>query len=159
LDPFSFVSKWLWAICIVMSFVNAAIVKSRVAPHIRANPDLEEGYRAIIKGMLIWTNVPFVVLGIRCIAGKIPSFFDIWRPRDGNPYIIAFYVSVALTWILGTNWIVFRGGAEMIVKHPGVMNVNVKSPRVVILLWFLSVAGGIAGFLLLYYQVIPMPPS
>jgi hypothetical protein len=60
-------------------------------------------------------------------------------------------------WILGTNWIVFRGGAEMFVKHPGVLNFNVKSPRTVIVLWFPSVAGGIVGFLIVYYQNIPFP--
>ena len=158
MDPFLFVSKWFWVMCIAASFVNAAIMKSKVAPYIVARPELEAGYRAIIRGMLIWGNLPVVVLGFGCVLGKIPSFFSIFRPRDGNPYVIAFYASLFLIWILGTNWIIFRGGAEMIVKHPGVLNFNVTSPRIVILLWLLSMAGGIAAFILAWYQVIPTQP-
>jgi hypothetical protein len=158
-NPVDFIAKWFWAVCIVMSFVNAAIMKYRAAPYIRANPELADGYRTIIKGMLLWGDIPFAVLGIGCLTGRIPSIFYIFRPRDGDPYVIAFYVSVLLTWILGANWIIFRGGAEMLVKHPGVLNMNLKSPRIVILLTLLSLAVGIMWFLLMYFQVFPMPPT
>jgi hypothetical protein len=157
MNPFDFISKWFWAVCIVLSFVNAAIMKFRARPYIQANPELADGYSKIINGMLVWGDIPWVILGIGCVTGKVPSVFYLFRPRDGNPYVTAFYASALLIWILGTNWIVFRGGAEMFVKHPGVLNFNVKSPRTMILLWFLSVAGGIVGFLIVYFQNIPFP--
>jgi hypothetical protein len=141
----------------VLSLVNAAIMKYRAARYIRANPELEAGYRAIIKGMLVWGDIPFVVMGIGCVFGKIPSVFYFFRPHDGNPYVVAFYVVVVLEYILGTNWIVFRGGAAMLVKHPGVLNIEATSPRMVIFLWVVSCVGGIVGFILFYYQIIPMP--
>ena len=161
MNPFFFITRWFWALCIVMSFVNAAIMKYRAAPYIRANPELEAGYRTIISGMLIWGDIPFIVMGIGCVVGKIPSVFFFFQLHDGNPYVIAFYVSIFLTWILGANWIIFRGGAEMLVKHPGVLNVNLKSPRTVTFLTLLSLAVGITWFLLIYFQVfrMPVPPG
>jgi hypothetical protein len=158
MNPFLFLSKFFWAICIVVGFANAAIYRSRARRHIQAHPELEEGYRTIIKGFVFWTSIPWVVMGIGCVFGGVPSVFHYFRPRDRNPYVLAFYASIFLIDLAGTNWLLFRGGAETLVSHPGIFNVTVKSKRWVIFWWFLSLAGSLVGFLILFLSDIPLPP-
>jgi hypothetical protein len=155
---FATFGKWFWAICIFVAFLNARTFQSRAHPHIQAHPELEEGYRTLTKGFLFWGNLPWVVMGIGCIFGGVPSVFDFFHPRDGNPFVLAFYFSVLLVWILGTNWLLFRGGAEMLVKHPGILNVDFKSPRTIVLFWFLCLAGGIVAVIMLFFGSMPLPP-
>jgi len=155
---FAIFGKWFWAIGIFFSFLNARTFQSRARPHIQAHPELEEGYRTLIKGYLTWGNLPLVVMGVGCTFGGVPTFFDFFRPHDRNPFVLAFYFSILLVWILGTNWLLFRGGAEMLVKHPGFLNIYFKSPRSIVLLWFLSIAGGVFAFIMLSSGDIPLPP-
>jgi hypothetical protein len=159
MNPFLFLTKWFWAVCIAVSFINARMFQARARRHALDNPQLSEGYRAIIKGFVMWGNLPWVVMGIGCVFGGVPSVFDFFRPRDGNPFVLAFFASVILVWVLGTYWLVFRGGAEMLVKHPGLFNVDLKNPKVVKLYWFLCLAGGVAGMILMFSGVIPLAPQ
>jgi hypothetical protein len=149
--------KWFWAIAIFFSFLNTRIFRFRARPHIQAHPELEAGYRTLIKGYLTWGNLPWVVMGIGCTFGGIPSVFYFFRPQDRNPFVLAFWFSILLLWILGTNWLLFRGGAEMLVKHPGILNFHFKSPRTILFFWFFSIAGGVVAFLIFVSQDIPLP--
>lgn len=154
---FAIFGKWFWAICILVTFANALTFWSRARKHIQANPELEGGYRSLIKGFLFWGNVPWVIMGIGCVVGGVPSVFSYFRPRDGNPYVLAFFASIFLIWLLGTNWIVFRGGAEMLVKYPGFLSFDIKSPRIVVVFWLACLTGGILGTILIFTQNI-VPP-
>jgi hypothetical protein len=129
----------------------------RARKHIAARPELEPGYRSFVKAFLIWGNLPWIVMGIGCVFGGIPSVFAYFRPRGGNPYVIAFYASVVLFWLLSTNWIVFRGGAEMLATHPGILNLNFKNPRTVMVLWFLCLGAGILGVVFACFRDLPFP--
>jgi hypothetical protein len=157
MNPFFFISKFFWAICIVLGFANAAIYRFRAGPHIQAHPELAEGYRAIIKGLVGWTSIPWVVMGIGCVFGGVPSVFHYFRPQDGNPYVLAFFASILLICLMGTNWLLFRGGAEMLVQHPGIFNVSFKNKRWAIFWWFLCLACTLVGFLILLSSDISLP--
>jgi len=158
--PFLFivVTKWFWATCIVVTFINAAIFRVRANQNISANPDLRQGYRTLVVGFVTWGNLPWVVMGIGSVFGGVPSVFNYFRPRDGNPFVLSFLASVVLVWVLGTYWIVFRDGAEMLVKYPGLLNINLKSRRAVMIYWFLSLAGGLVGIVIMFSRDIPLPP-
>jgi hypothetical protein len=158
--PFLFIvlTKWFWAVCVAGSFIQAAIFQTRARQHIRANPDLRQGYRTLITGFVTWGNLPWVVMGIGCVFGDVPSVFSYFRPRDGNPFVLSFLASVVLVWVLGTYWIVFRDGAGMLVKYPGLLNMNLKSRRAVMIYWFLSLAGGLVAIVIMFSRDIPLPP-
>jgi hypothetical protein len=158
MELFVLITKWFWAICIITTFINVAIYRSRASRQIQAHPELEEGYRALIKGFAIWGSLPWVVMGVGCVFGGVPSVFYFFRPRDGNPFVLAFIASVFLEWVLGTYWLIFRGGAQMLVKHPGMFNWNLKTPRMVIFFWFLSLAGGIFAVVMMFSKDFPLPP-
>ncbi len=80
-----------------------------------------------------------------------------FNPKEGNPYVLAFFASVFLIWILGGYWILFRGGARELVNHPGILSYDIKSPAIIKLIWIVSVLGGIIAVVMMYTQNIPIP--
>ena len=158
MESFNIISKWFWALCILVMFINGAIFKFRAQKHIKLNPDLEKGYAKIIKGFVMWGNIPWVVMGIGCTVGGVPSVWHYFNPKEGNPYVFAFFASVFLIWFLGSYWILFKGGALELVNHPGMFNYDIKNPTIIKLIWIACLIGGIAGVLMMYTQNIPLPP-
>jgi hypothetical protein len=156
---FTFVTKWFWAVFIVVTLANAGFFRLRARRHIQENPDLADGYAKIFRGFVIWGNIPWIVMGVGCLFGGVQSVFELFRPRDGNPFVLAFFASVFLLWALGTFWLFFRGGAEMLVKHPGLLNVDFKSPLRLKLFWLLCLAGQILGVIMMFTWDIPVPPQ
>ena len=113
-----------WIVAIVVTCANAAYYKHRSKYYIEANPDLAEGYSKLIKGYLFWFNIPWVVMVIGCTIGGIPSVFQYFNPQDGDPYVLAWFGSVFLIWMLGTYWLLFMNGAEALAKHPGLVQIR-----------------------------------
>ena len=151
MDLFNFFDKWFWAIFILGTILNAAIFWNRARPRIAANPTLYDGYRSLFKGYLFWGILPWVVMGVGCVSGAVRSMFDYFRPRDGNPYVLAFFGVVILEWLLLANWLLVKGGAQKLVDHPGLANVQFKATRGVILYWALCQLGGIVGVLWMFF--------
>lgn len=152
---FTAIDKWFWAAAIGITCLNAVIFHVRAKRLIREHPDLADGYTAIVRGTLIWGNIPWIIMGIGCLVGGVPSASHFIHPEDGNPFVLAFDGSIFLLWCLGTFWLFFRGGAEMLVKHPGLLSTDFGSPRSVKLFWLLCLAGVILGIGLTYIMDIP----
>ncbi len=91
------------------------------------------------------------------MIGRIPSVFDFFQPKNGNPYVLAFHASALLEMLLAANWIIFRGGAEMLVKHPGILNGDFRSPRTVKLLAAAFLASGLTAETIMFLNLIPLP--
>ena len=157
MDQFDMLGKWFWVVFIVVTFANAAIFKFRSIKQVKVNPDLSEGYSKVIKGFVLWCNIPLLIMGLGCTIGGVPSVFHYFNPKSCNPYILAFFGSIFLIWCLGTYWLLFRDGAEILVKHPGMFNFDFKNPTMVKLFWFACLAGGILGVVMMFTQDIPMP--
>ena len=151
------IGRWFWAVCIAVTLLNAAIFRARANRRIEEHPELEEGYGKIIKGFVIWTGLPWIVMGVSCTVGDVPTVLHYFRPRDGNPFVIAFFASAFFIYGLGTYWLFARNGAEMLTRHPGLFNFDFTSPRMVKLFWLLLVMGGIAAFLAMVLLDIPLP--
>jgi hypothetical protein len=150
-------TKWFWAVCIAATLLNAGIFRFRARRHIRGNPALADGYATLIRGFVLWGNIPWVVMGVGCLLGGVPSIDHFLRPREGNPFVLAFFASVFLVWVLGTYWLLFRGGAEMLVEHPGLLNMDFRSPLMVKLFWLLCLAGGIVAVTVMFATEVPWP--
>ena len=109
---FETMTRYFWVVAIIVTGINVAILKARSIRHIKANPELSDGYATILRGYLIWMNIPWIVMGIGCTVGGVPTGLHYFRPQDGNPYVLAWFASVFMLWIAGTYWLLFRGGAE-----------------------------------------------
>ena len=112
MEWFAALGKWFWLVCILVTCLNGAIFWMRAKKKIQQIPNSANGYRTIIRGFVTWGNLPWVVMGVGCTIGGVPSVWHYFNPRGGNGNILAFLVSVVLLWILGSRWIFFRGGAK-----------------------------------------------
>ena len=109
---FLFISRYFWAIALGTTAVNTCAAAWKAQKHIASDPSLGEGYRRMLKHYAFWMSLPWIVMGVGIVIGGIPSVFHFFRPRDGNPYVLTFHVTVICLWILSVVWIYFRGGQK-----------------------------------------------
>lgn len=150
------IREWGWMIFIAVTCLNGLIFRFKVRKHILENPGLEPGYNMLIRGLVIWGNIPWVIMGTGIMSGSVPSFFHYFNPRGGNPFVLAFFGSIFLLWILGTYWLFFRRGAEMLMEHPGLINFDTRNPAVIKLIWCVCLAGGVLAVTMMFMQKIPI---
>jgi hypothetical protein len=134
-----------WVLFILITVFNSFYLKARSQKIIAEKPDLQEGYDQLFKGYLTYLNIPWVVMGIGVLFGGVPGVFGFFNPRDGNIFVLAFHATVVILWILSIWWIYFKGGAEFLVKYPGVFNQDIKSPILLKVLFAVMLIGGIFG--------------
>lgn len=164
MDELSFMSKYFWLIAIAATGINLVIFRKRAQKYIAEKPELKEGYEVLFRGYLFWMNVPWIVMGIGCTVGSVPSVWHYFRPQDGNPYVLAWFASVFFVWALGSLWVFFRGGAETLARHPGALafsygfkRQDIRSPLLIKLFFLLMLAGGIAGVVMMWSMNVPIP--
>jgi hypothetical protein len=158
-DDFSqMVFKWFWLAAVLTSFLNAGVFWKRAKQNIDIFPELEEGYRKIIKGFLFWSNLPWVVMGVGIIFGGVPSFFHFLHPRDGNPFVLAFIASILCIYAAGTYWLFSRNGIETLIRHNAMFAGAFDSPAKVKLQWFGSLVGGLLLITIMFLVDFPLPP-
>ena len=164
MEPFGFISKHFWLIAIIVTGINWLMFRKRAQKYIEEKPELRDGYETLFRGYLFWMNIPWVVMGIGCTLGEVPSVWHYFRPQDGNPYVSAWFACVFFLWVLGTFWLFFRGGAETLARHPGATNFSygfkikdTTSPVVIKAFWLLTLIGGIISFVLVWYMDIQTP--
>jgi hypothetical protein len=117
---------------------------------------LTGGYRQLFWGVLFWGNLPWMVMGAEIELGGVPGIFSFFRPRDGNPFVLAWHGVVIVLWILGFYWLFARRGAEFLIDHPGLLRGNPKNPAVIRLYYCLAVAGSIVALVALVVIDIPV---
>jgi hypothetical protein len=164
MEIFALISKYFWVVAIIVTMINLLIFRKRGQKHIQDNPHLEEGYTSLFRGFLLWMNIPWIVMGIGCTFGGVPTVWNYFRPRDGNPHVLAWFVTIFFLWILGTFWLFFRDGAEKLVRHPGALEFwcglkkkDITNPVLIKTLWLLALVFGVVGFVLMWYLEFPLP--
>lgn len=142
---------------VAVTAVNAFILKLRSQHHIIDRPELAAGYRQLFTGVLLWGNLPGLVMGIGIEFGGVHSVFSYFRPRDGNPFVLAWFGVVVALWVLGFYWLFARRGAEFLVDHPGLLRGAPQSPAMIRLFYCIMVAGGVVGLLVIFLADVPVP--
>jgi hypothetical protein len=164
MEPFAFISKYFWLLAIAFTGINLLIFKRRSRKHIKENPIVEKGYSVLFRGYLFWMNIPWLIMGIGIAFGGVPSVWHYFRPGDRNPYVLVWYGAVFALWIIGTVWLFFKGGAEMIAQHPGALEFSyglkrkeITNPKAIKVLWVMVLAGALCGVACLWFMEIPIP--
>lgn len=156
-DFFDFLSRYFWAIGLGVTGLNIAIKWIQLKPRMREAPELIPGYVALLRGFALISLVIWLPMGIGIWFGKVPTIWHFLYPNSGNPYVLAWWV---LYWgVIGavTYWILFRGGAQMLVRHPGFLRGNPKNPTVIKAVMLLALSCAAIATVLMFNQ--PLPPD
>jgi hypothetical protein len=150
-----------WIMFIVVTIANGLIWKVKSKKYIAENPVLKEGYDSLIKGWLIYVNIPWTIMGIGMLTGLTKSMDDFFNPRLGNPIVIVFFLVIIVEWILGSRWIFFQDGAEKLVKHPGMFTQTEKGNEKfeimkIKLMWIVGMIGCVVGFYMMWKMNMPV---
>ena len=140
---------------VAVTVANALILKFRSRRYIQERPELAAGYEQLFRGVLFWGSLPWMVMAIGIEVGGVPNLVSYFRPRDGNPFVLAWFAVVFALWLLGFYWLFARRGAEFLVAHPGLFQGDLKSPNMVRFFYCLMVAGGIASVCFMFFVDIP----
>ena len=118
-----------WVVLLASTLLYVPQLWRRARPHITAHPELEPGYRRLIWGIVLWLCLPWLVMGVGDLVVGIPSFLRYFRPAGGEPFIWVFWV-VAFVWTAVTGyWGIRGGGAEVLVRYPGLLDFRTDSVR------------------------------
>jgi len=155
------ITKWFWAICILVAFANAALFWMRARKKIAAQPELKRDYLTIIRGFVVYGSIPWAIVGIGVLSRQMPTSIHVVRPRDGNPFVLAFYASFFILWFATTHWIFFRGGAQQLANCSDIWtwrpNPLLQSARAVKAWWILCSIGAFFAVIMAFVQTTPLP--
>lgn len=147
---------------VVFAIATLVIVRSdwkSVQPRIREHPELEPGYRKLFLGYLAVGLAPWIGMGIGILSGRVSWMFSYLFPRQGNPFVLAWWgVFAAIGGVL-TVWIVFGGGAEMIERHPGIRSFPIGPASRIRKQWLVLVAVQIAMGLVVWLVLPDTMPA
>ena len=145
-----------WLLFILGTCLNGVVWRWRARKHISANPALAPGYSTLIRGWLLFGNLPWLVMGLGILFGGVPTIQHYFNPRNGAVVLI-WYATVVALWVVSIYWFFFRRGAEMLIAHPGLLNLPDHRPWVLKGYFLLCLAGGVAGLLMMIFWDVPPP--
>ncbi len=116
-SPFAF--RYLWAFFLSMGLVNCFLGWRSVMSHIKNNDALKSKYRQLFTQYIIWTNLPWVVMGAGILLGKTQGVLDYLVPSSGNVTVMLWWVVFFVMNFSLAVWVFFAGGAETLEKYPG----------------------------------------
>ena len=145
------IAQYGWLAMLAVVWVNVLLIRRRIRPHREAFPELEPGYRRLIRGFALWMSLPWLVMGIGCMIGEVPTCFHFLFPLVGGPFVWAFWVVCFAEFLILGYWALCRDGAETLVRHPGIVKYSIDSVREMRWMMVAGSAFGIiwnAGFLI-----------
>jgi hypothetical protein len=123
--------NYFWLIAIIINGVNAVIAWMRSQPFIQKNPELKAGYVKLILSIFLCLTIPWIVMGLGLKSGGVSNLADYFYPCCGNLFILAYWSSILGLIFVYNAWIWFAGGAEILIKHPGILRFNPSNPKTI----------------------------
>lgn len=135
---FRLIFEYFWLISIAVNGINAVIFWRRAQAHIVADPSLRPGYEGLVRGFFIYSSIPWLVMGTGLLTQQVHQLSDYFYPSQGNPGVLAWWLSIWLVLLGLTHWIMFRGGAIALIQHPGFINPAITNPTRLKQMWLFS---------------------
>lgn len=123
--------SYFWLIAIIINGVNAVIAWIRSQQYVQKKPALRSGYVKLILSIFLCLNIPWIVMGLGLTSGSVSNFANYFYPRYGNPFILAYWASILGLIFVYNTWIWFAGGAEILIKYPGILKFNPSNPKTI----------------------------
>ena len=158
-DTFVLIARYFWVLFIAVTCINGAIFHLRARRESREHPELAAGYATLVRGWFFWGNLPWMVMGLGVVIGGVPTVFHFFVPRQGDPWVLVWFASSIVVYVLGTFWIFLRGGAEMLARHYGLFSGSVRStsPTVVKTYYLSMLVPGIVAMVVMFSWNPPLP--
>lgn len=137
--------NYFWLVAIGFNGLNAVIFWVKAQRYTQQNPELRPGYIRLIRAFFLGMSVPWVVMGVGLAIGSVSNIADYLDPRAGNPFVIAWWVSIWVLLLSFGYWIWFQSGAEQLIQHPGLIRGNPTSPKQIKLGWLLLLLIGVVA--------------
>jgi hypothetical protein len=137
--------RYFWLFALALTGVNACIYQQRLPTLTAGHPERAAGYRRFFIGYSAVSALVWLVMGVGIVFGGVPNVFSYFSPATGNVFVWAWHATIVALWIAGAIWLFFRGGAQFIIDHPGLISGTLTKPMHVQLWYLLCLAGGIAG--------------
>ena len=150
-------SKYFWAVAILFSCINAIVIGRGIK-----NIEIKERTQITIAAAF-WLSVPWIVMGIGATIGGVPSFWHFLKPRDGNPFVIAWWAAVAAVYLIGAYWIYIGNGAAKLARYEILIlrilgkRTAIKSEAGVKVIFLLMLILGIAIGAIIWFVNPPLP--
>lgn len=142
--------NYIWIAIIAVTVINALVWWRRAREQIARKPELRQGYKRLVLGLIFWGNIPWIVMGLGLLVGAVASPYDYLKPWEANVWVLAWYATVICLWVLWLWWLFRRSGAQTLVDHPGLFNTSLSKPGHVKLLacaaTFIGIVGMVVGF-------------
>ena len=114
MDPFHYISRYFWVICLGFSLFNYIAAERRLQSCATGGKERAEVASRYLRRFSIAGALPWLVMGWGQVIGNVPSVWHYFRPQDKNPYVIAWLGSIFLLAVLYAVWVFFAGGARKI---------------------------------------------
>lgn len=164
MNIFDLMSKHFWLIALIATLVNWLSFRRDAQKQIEKQPRLRKGFESLILGYLSLMSLPWLVMGIGCTIGGVPTVWHYFRPRDGNPYVLTWFGCIFFLWVCGTFWLFFKNGAEKLAQIPGAVQFNsfgtikdITDPKLIKLIWVLTLIGGSIAVAIMWNSNIRIP--
>lgn len=139
----------MWLFFIVLMIINGINWKSKSQKHINENPELKKGRDKLFKGWLLYSNIPWVLMGFGMLTGITKDLKDYVITEELNLFVIFYFAVLFIIDILGTRWMFFKGGAESLVQHGFIASAEKGKEKSEVLkmkgMWVLVVLSGLGG--------------
>lgn len=122
-----FLQQPAWLFFLALGLLNLVAIQRRLRPLCASIPELAAGYRRLLYGAVFWMCLPWLVMGVGSTVGGVPTIIHFLRPATGGPFAWAFVAVVYAEFLLLGWWAIWGGGAEALVRHPGVISFRTDS--------------------------------
>lgn len=164
MDPFHFVGRYFWAICLAFSLFNYVAAQRRLNSTITGSTAQAEIAHGYLRWFSIAGAVPWLVIGFGQIVGGTPSVWYYFRPQDLNPYVIAWLASIFLLSVLFAVWVFAADGARKTKEFEllSAIGMRTKKPIPEALIKLLAALGPVFVLFWVYLAAsmnAPIPPN
>ena len=158
--------KFFPLIFIAVAFLNYFLLKSKVKKYSDQNEELKAGYDKLLKGFLIFSVCPWIIVVLGDLTGSTNGIFDYFHPRSLNPFVLTFHFCLMVIFSLTIYWIYFKNGADFLSKHPGLIQFqgfggskDITSTLSIKIFFAISLLGGIAALIMMWFIDFPNFPK
>lgn len=122
-NVFEYLIHNIWCLFMLFSLLKAWRYASYAKLQIKEQPHLELGYQKLLRGFVLFVNIPWLLMMIGNYSGATQSVFDYLKPGDLNPFVLVWHGTFMVLCLLWLRWIYFKNGAEQLETYRGLIQV------------------------------------